>query len=232
MREPETQGVLLVHGIVRSDEASRCVGVLGMRLAGAGAIEAVPHGRLTALVTALDACPELASTTVREFQRVAEEIHARATMVPCRFEPLDGGREAVDRFLACRAPRLETLLAEFEGCVELGVRVPEVVAITARNELSGAGGASYLLRRKSEYQDADGVPEWLSDAEARSLGPLRSLSRRVVVEGPRAHRPFAMVKYLVPRADVDGFERMVSFVRAASGLELVLMGPWPPYSFV
>jgi len=78
-------------------------------------------------LTAVTACCEQADQDVESvlaFGNVVERIHQRTTIIPIRYGSLLPDEAAVVELMAEKASHYRRLLADLEGCEEMGIRLP------------------------------------------------------------------------------------------------------------
>ena len=186
-------------------------------------VETVRHGRLMALVsrglqTAVEARPGM----LRCHERVVTSAMEAGPVLPMRFGTLVGGDHELHAVLSERGVELERALDRVRGRVELGVSAlwPRAVA-----EPVAETGRAFLVAKLERR-----------DAARRIARELHSRLVELAIDArctllPREDTPFAGA-YLVDRGRVDGFERVAEALGLAQDeVELVLTGPWAPYSF-
>jgi hypothetical protein len=180
--------------------------------------------------------------------QVVADICAAGSALPVRFGSGYADAEQLRDAVAESEPRFRALLERVAGCVELGLRArtppsasaDRVGADDGGTEGEGAAapeegspegaaqgsGRAYLERRLTEQRarEAELVRSRQRIEQAAALmPPTREAVMRMGRQGPE-------MVFLVVRADVDGFARAAGQI--AEEQQLVLTGPWPPYSFV
>jgi hypothetical protein len=214
---------------------------------GAGA-RSVVAGELAAVVT--DAAGETrAADLMRRHWQVLEAIAATDAVVPVQFGTAMADDDAVaTEFLAARHDELVAQLAAFEGKVQLTVKgtydetallqsvvdgSPAVASL--RSEVRGMSEAAGHFKRiqLGELVAAEVEQVRLRDAGwvHEQLEPLAAASSRETATGLHGAVNGA---FLVERQRVAEFGRAVDAVaeQLAGRIELRLLGPLPPYSFV
>ncbi|HKG66481.1 MAG TPA: GvpL/GvpF family gas vesicle protein [Solirubrobacteraceae bacterium] len=228
-----------VHGVTRAGE--------GRAVEGAGA-RPVVDGELAAIVT--DAAGETrAADLMRRHWRVLETVAERATVVPVQFGTAMAGEDAVaGEFLAPRRESLETQLATFDGKVQLTLKGTYDEAVLLRSIIEGSPAVAQLRERVRGLSEAAGhfervrlgelVSAEVEQARARDAEALHARLDGLAVATSRepASGLQAAVNsaFLVERGRADEFARAVDAAAEELGgrIELRLLGPLPPYSFV
>ena len=228
-----------VHGVTRAGERGA--------VEGAGA-RAVVDGELAAIVTDAAAGTRAADLMRRHWQ-VLETIAERATVVPVQFGTAMAGDDAVaGEFLAPRRESLETQLATFDGKVQLTLKGTYDEAVLLRSIIEGSPAVAQLRERVRGLSEAAGhfervrlgelVSAEVEQARARDaealharLDGLAVATSREPASGLQAALNSA---FLVERGRADEFARAVDAAAEELGgrIELRLLGPLPPYSFV
>jgi hypothetical protein len=162
-------------------------------------------------------------------ERVLEAIMERGPVLPLRFGTQLAGEEELAAVLVERREQLQRALERVRGCVEMGLRVlpaaPEARTEGGRPAKRERSGRDYLLERLREHRDAERA--------ARELhAPLAALAGEARLEERPSAGAILVGSYLVDAARLDAFHARAGELAAHSGeLELVVTGPWPPYSF-
>ena len=202
-------------------------------------VSLLTDNRLSAACSVVDeasARPDVSTCVV--YARVVQELHERVTVVPMRYGCLLGSAPEVRELLNRRGEYFKAVLAELEGCVEMGVRaLSPATSRRAREPVAvgtaGPSGTDYLAARQRVYSatDADGDE---ADAAIRAirdaLAPcaVKSKADRSRMGDRRA----ASICFLVRWEEVAELREAFRRFQEEADLKLLLTGPWPPYSFV
>jgi hypothetical protein len=179
--------------------------------------------------------PEL----VVEHERVVEAIMARGPVLPLRFGTQLEREDELSAVLAERGDELVRLLARVRGRTELGLRViPEHSdaehsdAEHSDAEHPDAGslaiessGSGYLLARVRAHRRAQ-------QAIREIHVPLAELAVASRIREPPRAPAVLVAAYLVDSERVAEFQlRADTLARGQSAMQMMVTGPWPPYSF-
>ena len=204
-----------------------------LRGLGEAALEIVPCGPLDAVVSQHAGSPQADRAAALRHAAVVAAVAEHASVVPVRFGVQHVDRASLQGAVRAAAPGLLRAMERVGGHVEFVVRGQPVTQARAgaapdRPWLAeGAPGRAYLEARLAEQRRARQA-EQVATAELRALtGPLDDQAV-VVVERVGPQGPERC--YLVERS------ALAAFTAAASRClrdreELVLGGPWPPYTF-
>jgi hypothetical protein len=166
--------------------------------------------------------------------RISEELPA----LPARF---GSSVRSLDRLEFVLQEQYQTLLDDLDrlaGKVEFGVTIlwnqtnsEDVDRVT--DNRPAESGADYMRQQLGTFQREKrlrSLAEKVRSDLANDVVALASEHRDQVL--PRDDMPLRGA-YLVESADVETFREQVdAFSERYDGLEVVLVGPWPPYSFV
>lgn len=163
-----------------------------------------------------------APPTALEFARVVEGLATTdGAMLPARHDQRFSNEETLRAAVVASARRLHEALEHVRGCVELGV---SAAFRTRAPEPAGATGRDYLMARAASLHL---IERLVADVHE----PLVRASRDAHLRCGHAPLRFAAA-YLVERPVVGEFSRLAAQLASArSDAELVLTGPWAPYSF-
>jgi hypothetical protein len=175
--------------------------------------------------------------TAREHDDVVSGLAERTTTAPLRMATVCRDDASARAKLAALADAATAVLDRLDGRIEWGVKVYARVPETA-DERSGSG-AEYLRRRRAALRTRQ---QELATAQAQATSAYETLLHHAAAG--RRHEPqdsrltgvaapmLLNAAFLVDTARVAEFRTAVEQVGAtADALEIVLTGPWPPYSF-
>lgn len=176
---------------------------------GADRAYAVTHGSLAAIVTDIDTMdPERTDENARAHNEVLQqllELDGGRTVVPMQFGMVFKNERTLKHLLRDARPAFRRVLREFEGMVELGLKV-----VTEEDaEIDGESIREEVTNR--------------FDGLAASTVENDRFSDRLVVNR----------SFLVERDARDAFDQAVGeFEADHEDLLVQYTGPWPPYNFV
>lgn len=169
--------------------------------------------------------PRPVPKSVLDHERVVEAIMARGAVLPLRFGTQLEDEEELGAVLAERRDELLRSLERVRGKVELGLRIiPSPRA--EENPAPEVTGRGYLMGRvRAHRRDRQAV---------REVHPaLALLSEATCIRRPQSGRATFVGAYLVESHRVAEFRlKAEDLARRQAGLQLIVTGPWPPYSFV
>ncbi|HEX6309045.1 MAG TPA: GvpL/GvpF family gas vesicle protein [Longimicrobiales bacterium] len=197
---------------------------------------ALPVDGLALWVTEHDAPVPASITAVREHNRVVgAAMTTEVTPVPVRFGQWFPTESAAVTRVREDAAKWSGLLARFAGLAEYGMRVVQREPDTERDVHTTAAesGREYMaaLARKQAHAarrraEAERIAAFI---ERRTDGLVRD--RRV--EPAPAGQLLLTVAHLVAWRDADAYHSATEGIsEALAEAQIVLTGPWPPYSFV
>ena len=239
-----SSGAVYVYGIIAAADAASMshTGVEG------SPVRTIDEGDLAALVSDVAGGALAAAREVRAHWRVLEAASAQATILPVRFGTVMDDDAAVrEQLLTANAQRLEALLKELTGRVQVGVKGTYQQDELLRGVVAASPTVA-ALRKK-----IDGLPEQATYYERIRLGELvaAEVERRRDEDGARARarlEPLAVatrsegagvpdaafnLAFLVERERLDEFTVAVNDVIAQLGdsIDVRYFGPLAPYSF-
>ena len=209
-------------------------------------------GKPVIFVEAHDICAAVSELDVDEgvppvaellaYAQVVEAIHRRQAVIPMRYGCFLNGLQAIRDVLKARQHQYETLLAELDGHVEMGIRIllqikeDEYIsseATTLPNEKSDINGRAYLELRKVHYRMQE---ETSLDRQAIIDRYIQAFSgfffsQRVETDTKNGGVILSLY-FLTPESDVNRFREIFGDMMAKEHDGAMLNGPWPPYNFV
>ena len=221
-------GLILSHNATRIGDGSDdwMTGIEGGRL------RAIACGSLAALVSDVERVPSRSSLDdIRAHDAALRAVVASGvTVVASRFGQLFADDADACRDIAQHASRVERLLGEYDGCVEMRVLLAQAggdsepaATETVAAESEFAPGRAYLeqLRARAALA-AERLPR-ISLAEA--LGPMVRRERVELL----ANEAGVVVSHLIPRDRESAYRASVAELPALSGARVI--GPLPLYGF-
>jgi len=243
--------VYLAYGVVKEPAVvdASMTGLKGRAVsfvAGCGLCAAVSE------MAAAEDAPPVSELLV--YIKVVEGLHRLQTVVPMRYGCFLNGIKAIQNALKERHRRYETLLAQLEGHVEMGIRIllpekercprPEET-MKERDTHSAAGttaqpkdepsvdGRAYLALRKVHYQMQDETLQGRQALIDRYIQTFSGLYARHRTDTARKNGAVILSFYfLTPESKVNGFRETFRRVAENGDAKAMLSGPWPPYNFV
>lgn len=162
---------------------------------------------------------------------------AVTTTLPLRLGTTCADDDAVRSLLADLGGRAEAALARLDGRQEWGVKLLGSPPPGANGPERPSSGAEFLRARRRELHERERAlqaDEEHADEVFRALHKVSAAARRSVSGARQAEdgRPVLLNSaFLVDAAEAEAFRHEVnSLARRVPG-ELVLTGPWAPYSF-
>jgi hypothetical protein len=229
----------LLYGIVK-DPPAITSNITGVQVKPVIFVEA--HG-LCAAVSELEVeegAPPVAELLA--YAQVVEALHRRQAVVPMRYGSFLNGIPAIRNVLKARQRQYETLLAELDGHVEMGIRIilPEkecenlsLEGTILPNGKSAINGRAYLARRKVHYQMQEEMSQNLQAFVDRYIRSFSGLYAKHRTEKDMKNGAVILSLYfLTPASAVNRFRETFGDVMAKGNDETLLSGPWPPYNFV
>lgn len=194
--------------------------------------------------------PRPSLSRLRSHDRVVRVAAEARTPLPARFGQWFEGAGTLSRAIRERGDTYRRDLSALEGAVEFGVRFvtsgrepspdgpadtddPRAGATGSPTSRSAGAGRAYMtaLARRHAAEREDRRRE--AETAARVRATLGGLVLRERVEPCRDPECVARLTHLVAGDDADAYRAALErFETAGGGLELVVTGPWPPYSFV
>ena len=165
--------------------------------------------------------PEPTAKMLWRYEEVVERLMGSQPILPARFGSVLADEEEAVTALRARHDELRRALTRVRGALEMGVRATWTQPPTRPR---AGTGSEYLLSQLDVRRRAKRC--------ADSMDPLLALARdsRVKVL-PRPSVPF-IAAYLVDRDQIEEFTELATRLGAEwDDGEVVVTGPWPPYSF-
>jgi Gas vesicle synthesis protein GvpL/GvpF len=161
---------------------------------------------------------------VLDHERVVEAIMFRGAVLPLRFGTQLEREEELEAVLAARRDELLRSLERVRGKVEMGLRVIPQLPSPGSDAVEATGRGYLLARVRAHRRDRQAI---------RELHPaLVSMSEASCIRQPQSGRAIFVAAYLVDSHRVAAFRLQADeLARRQVGMQAIVTGPWPPYSF-
>jgi hypothetical protein len=202
------------------------------------AVRAVEAGGLAVWVSEAGEGPATLGR-VRAFDAVVRAALLTATPLPLRYGTRFGSEEEARRVLRERAVEFEESLGRVAGRVEMGVRALWRAAPSGGADAGAAGEPPAAPRSGREYLELRRAAMRRDDAERARAAALLDRLAAHFPDLPAVRTPgdgagvAGSVAHLVRAGEVELYRSLFESARAEIvEADLVLIGPWAPYSFV
>jgi hypothetical protein len=204
------------------------------------AVLLVEEGELALWCSELERRPEVTVERLREHDAVVRAALRSATPLPLRYGASFADEEKARAALREKQEEFRASLTELDNRVEMGIRVAYAAGATPPREENGGGpappvttGREYLEARRRALEVAAATR---ADAE-EMVGRVEAGLADMALPGHRQILPqegvLGLVAHLVHRGEVGLYRQRVQRLREElPELDLLLSGPWAPYSFV
>jgi len=186
-------------------------------------LQAIPIGRLEAIVGRVRAVPAPTARNLRRFDRMMSALWRRTpALLPARFGTAARDASDLQAMIHDREQTLRRRLRAVRNRAQMTVRIvqgnsePDMAHPTGIEKQSGT---QYLRSR----QRAHAVP---------AFDPLRARVRRWVRdERMEKGGSVASMYHLIPSGSVDRYRAAIERAAREEGVRMIVSGPWPPYAF-
>lgn len=189
----------------------------------------------------------------RGHEAVLDELCQRTTVIPMRMCTVYQSEERVREMLERERASLQEAIEQLEGKREWGVQAffhrdrASLDAATGEDAdgtggSAGSAGAAYLQRRREQRDSEAQLEQLVNEATEEIHDALGAITADSAVNPPqraeatgRAGEMVLNGVYLVEDSAKEAFDERVRELQAnfsATGLELLITGPWPPYNFL
>ncbi|MFJ5550309.1 GvpL/GvpF family gas vesicle protein [Streptomyces sp. NPDC093225] len=235
-----------VYSIVADGHPCRLDGLTGVG-SETGPLRTVTAAGLRAVVSDVDEAVRPARRDLTAHQAVQERLLADGTVLPLRFGYTAPDTGAVEAALEAGAASYLDTLGRLQGCAEYHVKASRDEESLLREILDGSGRAR-LLNDRIRAGDADPrLPLQLGELVAAEV---RDRQEALAADLVRELVPYAREHAVHPPAGDGGVlgvslsllvaddrqarlrEAEADLAERAGGVDLRLIGPLPPYSFV
>jgi len=242
----------LIYGVVKAP-ALAGASMIGLKSRVVSFV--VGHGLCAAVseMATVEGAPSVSELLI--YSKVVEDLHHLQAVVPMRYGCFLNGSKAIRNALKERLHQYETLLAQLEGHVEMGIRIllskkewrppRQEVTMKGRDAFSTTGvtaqpmgeqsvdGRAYLARRKVHYQMQDESLQGRQALIDRYNQAFSGLYARHRTETETKNGTVILSLYfLTPKSKINRFRETFGQIAANGDAKAMLSGPWPPYNFI
>lgn len=180
--------------------------------------------------------PSASVERIRRHNAVVEAAASAGATLPVRFGQWLESAAALAHSVRAGREAHEAAFRRVAGAVEFAVSVVprsprrRVAPVGDADRRSGRAYMEALVRRAAAERTKASRGEDAAAAIRSALGPLARDERVTTGDDGRV---LARIAHLVRRGDVDAYRRtLYACMGDSPRLQLLLTGPWPPYSFV
>ena len=188
-------------------------------------LQAIPVGRLDAIVGRVRAIPKPTDRNLRRYDRTMSALWRRTpALLPARFGTSARDVDDVRVMVRARERVLRRSLRAVRNRAQMTVRVvvddgiePGMARPTANREIvrhlntCARGSASRPCPPSTPLRAA--VRRWVREERVEKRGGVAS------------------IYHLVPRGSVDRYRSALERAARDAGVRMIVSGPWPPYAF-
>jgi hypothetical protein len=216
--------VICVYAIAtRPRRAIRARGIGGARL------EAIPAGRLAAIVGGVARSPTVTPAHLKAYDAAITALSRELpALLPVRFGTCVAAADDIALLLRSGERSFRDALAAVRGRVQMTLRIADTgladdAAPAPAPAPAPASGAAYLRQRAAKAARERHVP---------GFEPVRQAVQQWVRDERVERRPGVVAVYhLIPAGSVRRYVRAVTRSAQAAGVRVRLTGPFPPYAF-
>ena len=164
---------------------------------------------------------------------VVRSVFTRTTPMPFRFGTL-AAEQQLRSFITTNKHALANKLAHLRGCVEMDLKTTWQSSNSSPPEPNPAPGpgTAFLLEKRRELVGDEQTAAQCTELSAILRGELRSLIKDEKINLPTSDKALVKVYHLVESPKLKEYQEKVQELRRKRPeLQLVVTGPWPPYSF-
>lgn len=185
---------------------------------------------------------EVTRDAVEHHHRVVSSLWSFASALPVQFGTVARSTDEIDELLKPRHGALLRDLERLRDTVEFGITVswdPDAIVESRLGsspetaDASRSAGTGYMTQKLIEYRRESELERIARNVRAELAAEIDHMaietSEDILPENDLAVR----VRYLIRADQVDEFANAVGAIRLSiDELEIHVIGPWPPYSFV
>ena len=224
----------MIHVYAVTRGPLRAEAELGHGVAGTP-VTRIPAGSLLAHVSAHDEPPAAGLTALLEHQRVVDALSRAQTVVPMRFGTSYDDEDAVCRWLTDSMTDLEAALRLLDDKAEVGVRFlagPRIDDEPAVDRASASLRGRALLQALADSVERSHRAHNAASDAANRVDAIVSKRASAATSVTTADDAAVLARaFLVPKGDVEVFAYLIEETARSHGVEAIVTGPWPPYSF-
>ncbi|MFZ0447310.1 MAG: GvpL/GvpF family gas vesicle protein [Bacillus sp. (in: firmicutes)] len=172
--------------------------------------------------------------TLKEHNRVLELFLETSTVLPFSFGTIMNNKEAIEEFLDKHSEEINSLLDEYTGKFEVGLKiVTQEYIVEQKVESERADGKEYLMSFYREHKEKKSRMENIQ----KSINPLLNLLKEQCYKYTLTHTDQGLAifnaSYLIEKEKYSFYKNAVlDFSQSHSDFIYHFSGPWPPYNFV
>lgn len=232
--EPAGRGGPVVPELCVYAIAPRRAGRITVRGVAGETLQAVPIGRLDAIVGRVRAVPAPTARNLRRFDRMMSALWRRTpALLPARFGTAARDASDLQAMIRGREQTLRRRLRAVRNRAQMTVRIVQGNRDVGR-ALSGPPGEPDKARpaRIEQQSGTQYLRSRQREHAVPAFDPLRASVRRWVRDERMEKRgSVASMYHLIPSGSADRYRAALEHAAREEGLRVIVSGPWPPYTF-
>jgi hypothetical protein len=201
--------------------AARRPGRITVRGVAGETLQAIPVGRLDAIVGRVRAVPRPTGPNLRRYDRMMSALWRRTpALLPARFGTTARDLSDLQLMVRARERTLRRSLRTVRNRAQMTVRmVSATPGVLPRTDNSHVSGTQYLRDRQRERD----VP---------AFAPLRTAVRPWIRDERVEKRGgVASIYHLIPRGSAERYRSALERAAREADVRMIVSGPWPAYAF-
>jgi len=215
----------------------------------AAKLYAVSEHNISAIVSSFSSGGQTwAKEQVLEFASVTEKLSEHVNLLPVRFGTILKSDDDIRQLLVKHYNAFETNLKKTANKIEFGLKVlwdcekikHEIKKKSEPNELNAGDyfrqssiHTNYLFEKMKQHKLDDAVLQYVDKFIDNIRGAIQALNSDTKFKKTVSDSIMLDAVFLVNKKQYDEFKDIIiSFGNQHAGLQFLLTGPWPPYSFM
>ena len=212
---------------------ARRAGRITVRGVAGETLQAIPVGRLDAIVGRVRAVPAPTARNLRRFDRMMTALWRRTpALLPARFGTVARDASDLQAMIHDREPALRRRLRAVRNRAQMTIRLVEGAGIGNRGPASADLPGSPVPDRRSPTRGRAYMRARQRQHAVPAFDPLRASVRRWVRDEKMEKRGgVASMYHLIPSGSTERYRAALEHAAHEEGLRVIVSGPWPPYAF-
>jgi len=189
------------------------------------------------LIYSLTSCRKVEAeySYLMQHERVQEMLMRKFDVLPFSFSTILLSEASLEKFCNKYNDKILKNFENISGKIEMGVKIitsENMVNESEKNDIKESNGYNYMIKKFKEFTSKKSKLEEIK----QKIYPIEnSISHLVNKEKKKYNQDSKIVlngAYLIEKENIDLFRECINNLEDDDNFEIIVSGPWTPYSFV
>ncbi|OFY23549.1 MAG: hypothetical protein A2Y24_01725 [Clostridiales bacterium GWE2_32_10] len=170
-----------------------------------------------------------------QHEEVLEMLMEKSDVIPFSFSTILLSEASLEKFCNKYNDKILSNFENISGTVEMGVKIlisKNISDECKENDIEESNGYSYMIKKFKEFTNKKNKIEEIK----QKIYPIENSIYKLVIKDKKKYNENGKIifngAYLIEKENMDLFRECINNLEHGEDFEVMVSGPWPPYSFV